>query len=86
MSENGAKPVSMKLLSESLGGLKTPALPEDAEPVSAVVLVKLVESDGTIGWSVRTTPGLDDDEVLGVFTSYTAHLRQVAAAAWDDSE
>ncbi|GAA2149629.1 hypothetical protein GCM10009826_04520 [Humibacillus xanthopallidus] len=51
-----------------------------------LAFVKLQEPDGGTGWSVRVTADLDDEEVLGLLTGYVEHLRQVAAAAWDDGD
>lgn len=69
---------------EVLAGLKMPALPAGTTPRQMVAFVKLDEPDGTQGWAVRVTSGTDDDEVLGLLTGYTEHLRQQAAASWDD--
>lgn len=71
---------------EVLGDLRVPALPEGSSARGLLALVKLDEPDGGIGWSVRVTSDLDDEEVLGVLVGYVEHLKQAAAASWDDSD
>jgi hypothetical protein len=63
-----------------------PALPEGSVPAGLMAFVKLDEPDGGVGWSVRVTSNLHDEEVLGLLTGYVEHLKQVAAAAWDDTD
>jgi hypothetical protein len=71
---------------EVFSGLAVPALGEGREAMALFGLVKVREPDGEEGWSVRVTHGLDDDELLGVLTGYVEHLRQIAAAGWDDGD
>ena len=52
----------------------------------AFVLVQVEEADGSLGWCARVTSGLDNDELLGVLTGYQQHLKQQAAASWDDGD
>lgn len=73
-------------LEEVLAGLRIPVLPEGTSPAGLLAFVKLHEPDGGTGWSVRVTAELDDEEVLGLLTGYVEHLRQAAAASWDDSD
>ncbi|ROS72052.1 hypothetical protein EDF32_2794 [Cellulomonas sp. PhB143] len=51
-----------------------------------LAFVKLDEPDGSVGWSVRVTEGMNDEENLGLLAGYVEHLKQVAAASWDDSD
>ena len=71
---------------EVLAGLRIPILPAGTRPTGLLAFVKLHEPDGGVGWSVRVTAELDDEEVLGLLTGYVEHLRQAAAASWDDSD
>lgn len=71
---------------EVLAGLRIPPLPAGTSPAGLLAFVKLHEPDGGTGWSVRVTAELDDEEVLGLLTGYVEHLRQVAAASWDDGD
>ncbi|MCZ2264386.1 MULTISPECIES: hypothetical protein [unclassified Isoptericola] len=73
-------------VAEVLGGLRIPALPAGTTPRGLLALVKLDEPDGGVGWSVRVTADLDDEEVLGVLVGYVEHLKRVAADSWDDSD
>lgn len=69
-----------------LAGLSVAALSPGSRPTGLVALVQAEDPDGTTGWSVRVTEGLSDDEVLGVLTGYLEHLKQLAAAEWDDTD
>jgi hypothetical protein len=71
-------------LGEVLPDLRIPALPQGCVPRGLFALVKLDEPDGGIGWSVRATSDLNDEELLGVLAGYVEHLKQAAAASWDD--
>jgi hypothetical protein len=78
--------ISAVPVGDALEGLAVPALGEGREPIALFALVKVREADGEAGWSVRVTDGLDDDELLGVLTGYVEHLRQTAAAGWDEGD
>ncbi|WP_123309170.1 hypothetical protein [Cellulomonas sp. PhB143] len=69
-----------------LGSLKLLPLPEGTSPSGVLAFVKLDEPDGSVGWSVRVTEGMNDEENLGLLAGYVEHLKQVAAASWDDSD
>lgn len=71
---------------EVLAGLTIPAIPAGTSARGLLAFVPLAEEDGSIGWSVRVTSNLDDEEVLGVLVGYVEHLKQQAAASWDDSD
>ena len=73
-------------IEQVLGDLRIPALPEGATARELLALVKLEEPGGGISWSVRVTSGLNDEEILGVLVGYVEHLRQEAAAEWDDRD
>lgn len=69
-----------------LAGMSIPALPEGASARGLLAFVQLDELDGSVGWSVRVTANLHDEEVLGLLVGYVEHLKQEAAASWDDSD
>lgn len=73
-------------VAQVLGGLEIPPLPEGAAPNGLMALVRYQDTDGDTSWCVRVTHGLADDEVLGTLVGYVEHLKQEAAAAWDDSD
>lgn len=60
-------------------------LPKGARPKEVISLVQCEMEDG-LTWFVRTSSGLDDEEVLGLLTGYVEHLRQEAASMWSDTE
>lgn len=84
---NGQQPAPLPGLpiGEVLPGIAIPALPEHAEPIAAIVLVKARDAEGTEGWYARVTHNWDRDEGLGVLISYTDNLRRESAAAWEDT-
>lgn len=69
-----------------LRGLKIPGLPDGAEPRELLAAIKYEDAAGDEGWVVRVTSDVDDDEVLGVLVGYVEHLKQQAAASWDDGD
>ncbi len=73
-------------IGQVLDGLLIPALPARTRPSGVLAFVKLDEPDGSVGWSVRVTSDLEDEEVLGLLVGYVEHLKQNAAAAWDDGD
>lgn len=54
-----------------------------SEPEEPVLVP--AERDGSVGWSVRVTDGLNDEETLGVLAGYLEHLKILAASSWHDS-
>lgn len=71
-------------LASIVGELQVPALPAGSTSLGVLALIKIDEPDGGVGWVVRVTPDLDDDEVLGALTGYVKHLTRVAADSWRD--
>lgn len=69
-----------------LDGLKLLPLPEGTTPSAVLAFVRLDEPDGGVGWSVRVTEGMNDEENLGLLVGYAERLKQAAAASWDDSD
>ena len=70
---------------EALDGVMIQALPRDASVTGLFAFVRLAERDGSVGWSVRVTDGLNDEETLGVLAGYLEHLKILAASSWHDS-
>ncbi|GGC18401.1 hypothetical protein [Cellulomonas carbonis] len=73
-------------ISEVLSDLRIPPLPEATTASDVFAFVKLREPDGGIGWAVRVTPDLDDEEVLGLLVGYVEHLKQEAASSWNSTD
>ena len=71
---------------EVLAGLRIPRLPVESSARALCALVQIDHADGSIGWVVRVTANVDDDELLGVLTGYVEHLKQAAAASWDEGD
>lgn len=85
MDDRTTQSIAGEPIAEVLEGLRIPALPPGSRAREAFVLVQIDEPDGSIGWSVRVTSGIDDDELLGVLTGFQERLKQAAAASWDDT-
>jgi hypothetical protein len=74
------------LVAQVLGDLRVPALPEGSAADGLLAFVRLVEPDGSIGWAVRVTSNMNDEEVLGVLVGYVEHLKREAADSWDSTD
>lgn len=59
------------------------AFGENEVPVSAFVLVKLLDEDGDPGWSFRTTEVPNREELLGALTVQVDLLRASLVSNWD---
>ena len=81
--EDGVEPQPIERV---LGGLAIPNLPEGTTPIGFLGFIKLREADGGVGWSLRTTSGLDDEEDLGLLVGYVHHATVEAANSWDDTD
>lgn len=66
--------------SELLPELSFQALPEGSSPLGALVLAKLLDENGEVSWSIRTSDAIYDEEIVGALT-ITLHnmTREVAA-------
>jgi len=84
--ENAPSSAQSEPIAEVLAGLRIPPLTSGTRARDAFILVQVDEADGSVGWCARTTSGLDNDELLGVLTGYQEHLKQQAAASWDDGD
>ena len=70
-------------IGEVLDGLRVPPLPEGWTPIDAVNMVKCLDEDGEVRWSVRATQGMSMEEVLGALISRTDLLRKDLLAEYD---
>jgi len=57
-----------KPIAEVLSGLYIHELPDKWSPLEGIVLVKCLDEEGSPSWAFRTTPGLNDEELLGALT------------------
>lgn len=73
MDENEAP---RRPIRDVVGGVEVSPLPEGWTPLEAVLLVKCLDSDGHVSWAFRRSPGLNDEELLGVLTVRTDLLRR----------
>ncbi len=70
---------------EVLAGLELHPLGPGETPVEAFVLIKLLDEDGRITWSYRTTNRLNREELLGALTVQVDVLRNELRGEWDDA-
>jgi len=77
---------SYQAVGEVLGGLRILPLPEGWTPVDTVSMVKCLDEDGQVMWSVRSTPGMSMEEVLGALISRTDLLRKAILADYEPED
>jgi hypothetical protein len=85
MSGSDAKESALVPVGEALDGLMIQAIPDGRPATGMFAIIQMIDDDGSIGWSVRVTDGLNDEEVLGLLAGYLEHLKLLAAASWQDS-
>ena len=51
-----------------LGSLEILAIPDEAVPLEAIVLVKALDENGVPSWYQRFTPDLSDFEAIGILS------------------
>lgn len=61
-------------------------LPPGWTPLEGIVLVKCLDDEGASSWAFRTTPGVNDEELLGALTVRTELCRKETVAAYEDDE
>lgn len=67
-------------LKQSIGELTTETLPEDSVPVDAIILVRVMYRDGTMGWAMRWTQGMRDPiDRMGPLIGFSDSDRQEVA-------
>jgi len=70
--------------SEMLQGLELHPLDPGETAIEAIVLLKVLDADGDVGWSYRTTNRLNREELLGALTVQVDVLRKELRDEWDD--
>jgi hypothetical protein len=70
--------------SEVLRGLELHPLGPSETAIEAFVLLKVLDADGDVGWSYRTTNRLNREELLGALTVQVDVLRKELRDEWDD--
>ncbi|GAA2594299.1 hypothetical protein GCM10010399_26160 [Dactylosporangium fulvum] len=72
-------------VTEVLRGLEVHPLEPGETAVEAFVLIKVLDSQGDIAWSYRTTNRLSREELLGALIVQVDLLRKELRDEWDDS-
>lgn len=70
-------------LSDALPGMGIHAFGNGEVPISAFVLVKLLDEDGDATWGFRTTEVPNREELLGALTIQVELLKSSLASDWD---
>ena len=70
-------------VSDVLPGIALHPLAEGAIPLEAIVLVKVLDEDGDVGWTFLHTEAVSDEEMLGALWGYTTHLKRRVRRDWD---
>ena len=71
-------------VADVLAGLEVHPLEPGDTPVEAFVLIKLLDRDGRVSWSYRTTNALNREELLGALMVQVDVLRKELRDEWDD--
>ncbi|GIH19932.1 hypothetical protein [Rugosimonospora africana] len=82
-SANGEQRVPV---TEVLRGLEVHPLEPGETALEAFVLIKLLDAQGDISWSYRTTNRLNREELLGALIVQADVLRKELRDEWDDSD
>ena len=67
-----------------LNGLEVHPLEQGETAMEAFILVKVLDRDGDVSWSYRTTNRLSREELLGALTVQVDVLRKSLRDEWDD--
>jgi hypothetical protein len=70
-------------IGDVLPGFIIHGLPEGWTPLEAIVLVKCLDDEGHSSWAFRTTPNLNDEELLGALIVRTDLLRKEVVEAYE---
>lgn len=70
-------------LADVLPGFSIHQLPDGWTPLEAIVLVKCLDEEGHSSWAFRTTPNLNDEELLGALMVRTDLLRRELLEAYE---
>jgi hypothetical protein len=68
-----------------LNGLEVHALDPGETAIEAFILLKILDRDGDVAWSYRTTNLLSREELLGALTVQVDVLRKELRDEWDDA-
>jgi hypothetical protein len=71
-------------IEQVLPGMAIHPLESGEVPLSAFVLVKLLDRDGDPTWSFRTTEAPNREELLGALTVQLDLLRKSLLKEWDE--
>lgn len=71
-------------IGEALHGLRIMPMPEGWTPLEGIALVKCIDEDGDTTWALRTTDGINDEELLGALVIRTDLLRRDLVRAFED--
>jgi hypothetical protein len=71
---------------EVLRGLEIHPLEPGETAVEAFVLIKVLDAEGDISWSYRTTNRLNREELLGALIVQVDVLRKELRDEWDDDD
>jgi hypothetical protein len=71
-------------VAQVLSGLEVHALEPGETALEAFVLLKVLDREGDITWSYRTTNRLSREELLGALTVQVDVLRKSLRDEWDD--
>lgn len=71
-------------MEQVLNGLEIHALEPGETALEAFVLLKVLDRDGDVSWSYRTTNRLNREELLGALTVQVDVLRKSLRDEWDD--
>jgi hypothetical protein len=70
-----------------LKGIDIRPLPRGWTPLEGIVLVKCLDEEGHPSWALRTTDGMNDEELLGALTVRIDLLRkELLQAYWSDED
>jgi hypothetical protein len=70
-------------LADALPGMGIHPLLAGEVPVSAFMVVKVLDEDGSPGWSFRTTEPMNREELLGALVIQVELLKKKLLDEWD---
>ena len=70
-------------IEDVLSGVTIHPLDEDEVVVGAFVLIKVLDKDGDVGWSFRTSEPPNKEELLGALTVQVDLVRKSLLSDWD---
>ena len=73
-------------LADVLGDLKIHPLPDGWTALDAFLVIKVVDDEGQVTWSYRTTSAPNQEELLGVLTVQCDLLRRKISAQFEEEE